>query len=107
MRLEDLAPRSSLVGLEPSTIATLVAVVPTAEGSVQAGYPRDCRWYVEGTNRDRTERDTHLQRLADLLPSEEIDEVLWHSHPEIVAIPDFGKIVQDALPVVQFMADLQ
>src|SRR2546428_2480306 len=38
MRLEDLAQGASLVGLEPSVIATLIAVVPIADGAVQVIY---------------------------------------------------------------------
>jgi SNF2 family DNA or RNA helicase len=38
MRLEDLTPGTSLVGLEPSAVATLVAVVPIADGAVQVIY---------------------------------------------------------------------
>ena len=38
MRLEDLTPGSSLAGLEPSVITTIVAVVPIAEGAVQVIY---------------------------------------------------------------------
>lgn len=38
MRLEDLIPGSSLTGLEPTFIATVVAVVPITEGAVQVIY---------------------------------------------------------------------
>jgi len=38
MTLEDLAPGSFLIGLEPSAVATVVAVVPIAEGAVQVIY---------------------------------------------------------------------
>lgn len=38
MRLEDLFPGNSLIGLEPSAVATIVAVVPIAEGAVQVIY---------------------------------------------------------------------
>jgi len=48
MRLEDLAPGTSLVGLESSVVATLVAVVPIAEGAVQVIYKTP-----DGTLKDR------------------------------------------------------
>lgn len=38
MRLEDLISGSSLVGLEPSAVSTIIAVVPIAEGAVQVIY---------------------------------------------------------------------
>jgi SNF2 family DNA or RNA helicase len=38
MRLEDLTAGISLSGLDPSTVATIVAVVPIAEGAVQLIY---------------------------------------------------------------------
>jgi superfamily II DNA or RNA helicase len=38
MRLEDLTPGSALVGLEPSAVTTVVAVVPIVEGAVQVIY---------------------------------------------------------------------
>ena len=38
MRLEELAPGNSIVGLEPSVIVTIVAVVPIADGTVQVIY---------------------------------------------------------------------
>ncbi|MCL5961060.1 MAG: DUF3883 domain-containing protein [Chloroflexi bacterium] len=38
MRLEDLSPGISLIGLEPSAVATVVAVVPIATGAVQVIY---------------------------------------------------------------------
>jgi hypothetical protein len=38
MRLEDLQPGLTLVGLEPSSLATVAAVVPIGEGSVQVFY---------------------------------------------------------------------
>jgi hypothetical protein len=38
MRLEDLTAAISLNGLEPSAVATIVAVVPIAEGAVQVIY---------------------------------------------------------------------
>ena len=38
MRLEDLTPGSSLAGLEPSAVATVVAVVLIADGAVQVIY---------------------------------------------------------------------
>jgi hypothetical protein len=36
MKLENLKPGISLVGIEPTLIATLVAVVPIGDGAVQA-----------------------------------------------------------------------
>jgi len=38
MRLEDVAPGISLTGLEPLAVATVAAVVPIADGSVQVIY---------------------------------------------------------------------
>ncbi len=38
MRLEDLTPGMSLVGLEPAAVVTIVAVVPIAEGAAQVIY---------------------------------------------------------------------
>ena len=38
MRIEDLTPGLSLTGLEPSTVATIVAVVPIGDGAVQVIY---------------------------------------------------------------------
>lgn len=38
MRLEDLTPGKALVGLKASVVATIVAVVPIAEGAVQVIY---------------------------------------------------------------------
>jgi SNF2 family DNA or RNA helicase len=38
MRLEDLTPGSSLTGLGPSAVATIVAIVPIAEGAVRVIY---------------------------------------------------------------------
>lgn len=38
MRIEDIQPGSSLTGLEPSTVATVIAVVPIADGAVQVIY---------------------------------------------------------------------
>jgi hypothetical protein len=35
IRPEDLTPGLSLVGLEPTAVATVVAVVPIADGTVQ------------------------------------------------------------------------
>ena len=48
MRIEDLAPGNSLTGLEPAAVATIVAVVPIAEGAVQVIYKTP-----DGTLRDR------------------------------------------------------
>lgn len=38
MKLENLEPGISLVGIEPTLIATLIAVVPIGEGAVQVIY---------------------------------------------------------------------
>ncbi len=38
MRLEDIAPETSLVGLEPTLIATVIAVRPIAEGALRVIY---------------------------------------------------------------------
>ena len=48
MRLEDLNPGNSLIGLESSAVATIVAVVPIAEGAVQVIYKTP-----DGTLKDR------------------------------------------------------
>jgi superfamily II DNA or RNA helicase len=48
MRLEDLKPGISLIGLEPTAVVTLTAVVPIAEGKVQAIYKKP-----DGTLKDR------------------------------------------------------
>ena len=48
MRLEDLTAGISLNGLEPSTVATIVALVPIAEGAVQLIYKTP-----DGTIKDR------------------------------------------------------
>jgi SNF2 family DNA or RNA helicase len=48
MRLEDLTAGISLNGLEPSAVATIVAVVPIAEGAVQLIYKT-----LDGTLKDR------------------------------------------------------
>ena len=48
MRLEDLTTGISLNGLEPSAVATIVAVVPIAEGAVQLIYKTP-----DGTLKDR------------------------------------------------------
>jgi superfamily II DNA or RNA helicase len=48
MRIEDIAPGNSLTGLEPSEVATVVAVVPIAEGAVQVIYKTP-----DGTLKDR------------------------------------------------------
>jgi len=48
MRLEDLTPGNSLIGLESSVVATIVAVVPIAEGAVQVIYKTP-----EGTLKER------------------------------------------------------
>src|SRR5450759_5421419 len=48
MRIEDLTPGISLNGLEPSVVATIVAVVPIAEGVVQIIYKTP-----DGTLKDR------------------------------------------------------
>jgi len=48
MRLEELKPGASLNGLEPALVATVVAVVPIADGAVQVIYK-----LPDGTLRDR------------------------------------------------------
>jgi hypothetical protein len=48
MRLEDLTPGKTLIGLESSAVATIVAVVPIAEGAVQVIYKTP-----EGTLKER------------------------------------------------------
>lgn len=48
MRLEDIDPGSSLTGLEPSAVATVIAVVPIADGAVQVIYKTP-----DGTLKDR------------------------------------------------------
>lgn len=48
MRLEELTAGASLIGLEPSAVATIVAVVPIAEGAVQVIYKT-----ADGTLKDR------------------------------------------------------
>lgn len=48
MRIEDLTPGMSLAGLEPTAIATIVAVVPITEGSVTVIYKTP-----EGTLKER------------------------------------------------------
>src|SRR5437870_906704 len=48
MRLEDLTPGNALIGLESLVIATIVAVVPIAEGAVQVIYKTP-----EGTLKER------------------------------------------------------
>lgn len=48
MRIEDIKPGSSLTGLEPSTVATVIAVVPIADGAVQVIYKT-----TDGTLKDR------------------------------------------------------
>ena len=48
MRIEDITAGSSLTGLEPSTVATIVAVVPIAEGAIQIIYKTS-----DGTLKDR------------------------------------------------------
>ena len=48
MRLEDLTPGNALIGLESATVATLVAVVPSAAGAVQVIYKRP-----DGTLKER------------------------------------------------------
>ncbi len=48
MRIEDLTPGISLNGVEPSVVATIVAVVPIAEGAVQVIYKAP-----DGTLKDR------------------------------------------------------
>lgn len=48
MRLEDIISGNSLTGLEPSDVATIVAVVPIADGAVQVIYKTP-----DGTLKDR------------------------------------------------------
>lgn len=48
MRLEDLTAGMALIGLEPSKVATIVAVVPIAENAIQIIYKTP-----EGTLKDR------------------------------------------------------
>src|SRR5271157_1956249 len=48
MRIEDITPGNSLTGLEPSAVATVVAVVPIADGAVQVIYKTP-----DGTLKDR------------------------------------------------------
>ena len=48
MQLEELIPGSALTGLEPTVVATVVAVVPLAPGAVQVIYKTP-----DGTLRDR------------------------------------------------------
>ena len=48
MNLEDLKPGISLIGLEPTAVVTLTAVVPIAEGKVQVIYKKP-----DGTLKDR------------------------------------------------------
>ena len=48
LKLEDLKPRLPLVGLEPSVVATVAAVVPIGEGSVQVFYRTP-----DGTTKER------------------------------------------------------
>lgn len=48
MKIEELAPGLSLTGLEPTSVATIVAVVPIADGAVQVIYKTS-----EGTLKDR------------------------------------------------------
>lgn len=48
MRLEEITPGSSLTGLEPSAVATVIAVVPIADGAVQVIYKTP-----DGTLKDR------------------------------------------------------
>ena len=48
MLIEDIKPGSSLTGLEPSTVATVIAVVPFDDGAVQVIYKT-----AEGTLKER------------------------------------------------------
>jgi superfamily II DNA or RNA helicase len=48
LRLDDLKPGISLVGIEPTLVVTLIAVVPIAEGAVQVIYKTP-----DGTIKDR------------------------------------------------------
>jgi hypothetical protein len=59
MRLEDLTAGLSLNGLEPSAVATIVAVVPIAEGAVQLIYKTP-----DGMLKDRLASATIRSMLA-------------------------------------------
>ncbi len=48
LKLEDIKPGLPLVGLEPSVVATVAAVVPIGEGSVQVFYRTP-----DGTTKER------------------------------------------------------
>jgi SNF2 family DNA or RNA helicase len=56
LHLEDLTPGLSVLGLEPSAVTTIVAVVPIAEGAVQVIYK----------NPDGTLKDRLLNRADEL-----------------------------------------
>jgi hypothetical protein len=57
--LESIAPGLSLTGLEPSVVATIVAVVPIAEGAVQVIYKTP-----DGTLKDRLLNRTDETSIA-------------------------------------------
>ncbi len=48
MKLEDISPGNSLVGIEPAAVATVIAAVPIADGAVQVIYKTP-----DGTLRER------------------------------------------------------
>jgi len=48
VRIEDIQPGTSLTGLEPATVAMVIAVVPIADGAVQVIYKT-----TDGTLKDR------------------------------------------------------
>ena len=59
MRLEDIDPGSSLTGLEPSVVATVIAVVSIADGAVQIIYKTP-----DGTLKDRLLTRTDESSIA-------------------------------------------
>lgn len=61
MRLEDIKPGSSLIGLEPSAIGTVLAVMPISEGTIQVIYK-----VPDGTLKDRL-----VNRPLDPTPSDQ------------------------------------
>ena len=67
MRLEDLAAGMSLNGLEPSAVATIVAVVPIAEGAVEIIYKTP----------DGALKDQLLNRVDELTISISTTERPW------------------------------
>ena len=59
MRLEEIKPGASLKGLEPAVVATVVAVVPIADGAIQIIYK-----LPDGTLRDRLVGRTDEESLS-------------------------------------------